>query len=349
MPALAAKLRRDGVALPPELRFSTHRHAWRTAHLTSELGRVTREFDQCGIQFLALKGPVLAQQLYGHPGMRQFGDLDLLVRPRDVARARLVLIKLGYEPQLRLSARQGSSYLRSGYELAFGLGADRHLVELQWGMVPRFYAMRFEVEALFHRAINIEFDGVKIRTLGREDLMLALCVHAAKHEWSQLGMLRDIMTLAQFDLDWEWILAEGGRLGILKILKFSMNAGRVLLCAELRHEVQSRMLDAAAIEFAGVVENNLRRDQEPESESFRYIRSQLAVRERWRDRTTFLWRLAFTSGIEEWKSIKLPEGLFPFYRTVRIARLLRRFSRTLRRLGRERDSWTVRAAPIPRA
>jgi hypothetical protein len=319
------------------------------AHLTSELRRITQEFDQRGIEFLALKGPALAEQLYGDPGMRQFGDLDLLVRPPDAARARAALICLGYEPQLRLSARQDKSYLHSGYEHAFGLGADRHLVELQWGIVPRFYAMRFQVEALFERAIEIEFDGLKIRTLGREDLMLVLCVHAAKHEWGELGMLRDIMALAQLDLDWDWILGEALRLGILRIIQISLSAGPMFLRAELPDEVQSRMLDPAAIPFVAVIESNLRGEQEPESESLRYIRSQLVVRERWRDRVRFVWRLAVTSGVGEWESVKLPDTLFPLYGVVRIGRLLGRTIRKPRQLARGHDSWSGQAAPIPRA
>jgi Uncharacterised nucleotidyltransferase len=86
--------------------------------------------------------------------------------------------------------------LRSGYEYVFGLSTDRNLVEVQWQIVPRFYSINFEMEGLFARSIELDFDGLRLRTLGREDLMLVLCVHAAKHEWVQLGMVRDIATSA---------------------------------------------------------------------------------------------------------------------------------------------------------
>src|SRR5438128_8896670 len=90
-------------------RFQTY--AMKALRFTAELARVTRAFADSGIEVLAHKGPALAQLLYRDPALRQFGDLDLLVRSGDVARSRLVLRQLGYEPQLQLSPRQEKAYL----------------------------------------------------------------------------------------------------------------------------------------------------------------------------------------------------------------------------------------------
>jgi Uncharacterised nucleotidyltransferase len=68
------------------------------------------------------------------------------------------------------------------------------------------------MEPLFQRSVEYEFEGMRARTLCNEDLMLVLCVHAAKHEWFQLGMVRDIAALARLELDWQWTMFEAGRL-----------------------------------------------------------------------------------------------------------------------------------------
>src|SRR5207249_4022853 len=135
--------------------------------------------------------------------LRSPSDLDLLVRPRNVVQTKAVLQQLGYEPQLQLSPRQEKAYLHSGYEYVFGLNDDRNLLELQWQILPRFYAVEFDIEPMFKQSIEIKIEGFRVRSLCREDLMLVLCVHAAKHGWAHLGMLRDIATLADFELDWE--------------------------------------------------------------------------------------------------------------------------------------------------
>jgi hypothetical protein len=324
LPAVHATLARTD-RQPPALRVRAHKHAWRILHFNVELTKIARRFDQHGIQFLAHKGLALAQLLYHDPAARQFGDLDFIVSSQDVPRAKAALMELGYEPGLHLSASQERSYLRSGYEYVFGLRAERNLVELQWQIVPRFCSIKFDIDAFFRRSIQIELDGLALRTLGHEDQMLVLCVHAAKHEWAQLGMLRDIAALMRFDLDWKWIIIEARRLGILTILQISLLAVRELFSVDLPVVLQSRPLVRDATELAHTVVTKLQKNREPATESLQYFRIQLKMRERLRDRGQFVWRLATTSGIEEWNSVRLPDRYFAFYRGVRIARLARRF------------------------
>ena len=324
LPALCAALASRN-RLPSALRVRAHKHAWRILHFTVELTKIARCFEQHGIPFLAHKGPALAKLLYGDPAIRQFGDLDLLVKPQDVPQARTALMALGYEPGLRLSARQEKSYLRSGYEYVFGLNSERNLVELQWQIVPRFYAINFDIDALFSRSIQIELDGLPLRTLGYEDQLLALSVHAAKHEWAQLGMLRDILTLTQFDLDWKWITAEARALGISRILQVSLLAVRELFSVDLPEAVESIPVSRGAAELPSTVVMNLQTNREPNLESLQFFGAQLQTRERWRDRAQFIWRLSTTPSVQEWESIRIPDRLFMLYRALRFARVMRRF------------------------
>jgi hypothetical protein len=309
--------------VPSTLRARAHKHAWRVLHFTAELQKIARCFEQRGIEFLAHKGPALAQLLYGDPAMRQFGDLDVIVKSRDFRRAKDVLIESGYDSNLRLSPRHEQALLRSGYECSFGLNSARNLVELQWQIVPRFYSINFDIDALFSRSMQVNLDDVALRTLGPEDLLMVLCVHAAKHEWVQLGMLRDIAALMNFDLDWNWIVAEARRLGIIKILQVSLLAANKLFNVSCRKELPSANEDTA--ELASAVVSRLQHNYEPDTESIRYFRAQLQSRERWLDRARFVWRLATTPSVQEWESIQIPDRYFAAYRGVRIARLMKRF------------------------
>jgi hypothetical protein len=323
IPAMHAALTgMNGV--PSTVRVRAHKHAWRVLHFTVELMKIARCFEQRGIEFLAHKGPVLGQLLYGNPAMRQFGDLDVMVRPRDFALAKDALIQLGYDPgRLRLSPRQEKSFLRSGYECSFGLNSERNLVELQWQIVPRFCSISFDVDALFSRSIQLNLDGVFLRTMGHEDLLLVLCVHAAKHEWAQLGMLRDIAALANFDLDWSWIIAEARRLGILKILQVSLVALSELFDTSLPTQLPPPTEGTANLASALIA--RLQHNYEPHTESVRYFRAQLRSREQWLDRARFVWRLATTPSVQDWQAVQIPDRYFALYRGVKIARLMKRF------------------------
>jgi len=289
---------------------------------SAELARITQAFGDARIEVLAHKGPVLSQLLYGDPAARQFGDLDLLVSSEEVARAKTVLRELGYRVQLQLSPRQEREYLRSGYEYVFALNDQRNLLELQWQILPRFYAVEFDLEAMFGRSIGLNLEGFRVLSLGREDLMLVLCVHAAKHGWAHLGMLRDIATLADMEIDWDWIFGEASRMGISRILAISLGLPRRFLSCPSPDALTAKFVDVE--KFAEAIETKLCAGGEPDTQSLRYFHEFAWSRERWRDRARFWVRLALTPSVGEWEAVRLPDWLLPAYRAVRIGRLLKR-------------------------
>ncbi len=303
-------------------RFQKHIH--RVLRFSAELARIAQHFAASEIPMLAQKGPALAQLLYGDPAMRQFGDLDILVATEDVPRAEAALLKLGYEQRLHLTQRQKKAYIQSGYEYVFGLSTERNLLELQWRIGARFYSIDFDMSALFERSVELQLEGFPVRTLGAEDLMLVLCVHAAKHEWAQLGMIRDIATLAESSLNWRWIQTEAQRLGILRILKISLHLARDLFHCNIPEDLGT---SASAVEqFCRRITSRMENGVESNPESRDYFLRMMRLRERWADRARFAWRLATTPSVGEWQSLELPDSLFHLYRCVRALRLLRRFS-----------------------
>src|SRR5450432_92092 len=78
-----------------QLLLSTRTCTLQNLRHAAALHRVLAAFETRGIDVLAFKGPVSAWSLYTDPGLRHMADLDLLVRPRDAARAVGMLIELG--------------------------------------------------------------------------------------------------------------------------------------------------------------------------------------------------------------------------------------------------------------
>ena len=65
-------------------------------------------------------------------------------------------------------------YIASGYEWTFDSPAGRNLLELQWALQPRFYAVDFDMDGLFERAVNVAVVGRRVKTPPSEDLLLVL-------------------------------------------------------------------------------------------------------------------------------------------------------------------------------
>jgi hypothetical protein len=297
-------------------------NARQTLWFSAELARIAGKFRQAGIGVLAYKGPTLAQMLYGDVSSRQYSDLDLLVHPADVRAAQAILRELGYDPHSRFTEAQQNAYLRSGYECVFDAAHGRNLIELQWRIVPAFYSIPFDVEGFFRRAIPMEVERAPLKTLSAEDLLLVLCAHAAKHGWTKLSWILDIAELSQSHIaDWSRVLNDARDLGICRIVAIAFVLSRRLLQKEIPKPLTSLTEDPGAQEIAQELVPRLVAGEEYDVLSPAYFRLMLRARERWRERTLFLARLAFTPSAGEWEALRLPPALFPLYPLVRMVRL----------------------------
>ncbi len=310
-PGLEALRRKD--------QSNAHRALW----LTVELLNICRHLQARGLEVLPYKGPVLAEALYGNVALRQFSDLDLLIRSEDLPRIKVALAELGYAPGLRLAQAAERDYLKSGYEYTFDGARGRNLLEIKWQILPRFYAIGFDVSDFFRRAALMTIEGQKLHTLCDQDLMLVLCVHAAKHAWRQISWLSDIARLARSrTLDWVALRTEAERLGIVRIVTLTFLLAHRLLGAELPAQFGAE--NAIAEDLTQRIVNLIVADEEFDPETIAYFRLMTELRERRRDRVSFWWRLLVTPGAGEWSAVQLPPPLFPLYRVVRVGRLARR-------------------------
>ena len=313
---------------PPDsiaaLRQSQEANARHILWLTRELLRILEKLESCSVAVLPYKGSVLAEILYGNVSMRQFSDLDLLIHSSDLPRIKSALAELGYEPRVQLTQREERDYLESGYEYTFDHHLGRNLVEVQWRILPRFYSVDFDVDGFFQRAVPRTVSGMTLRTLSAEDLLLVLCVHAAKHAWQQLSWLCDIAELARSQqINWNAVEEKSKRLGIQRMVAISL-----FLAHRLLEGAPSKLCLGGGF---GSIENltneiipTLAEGTDHNTESISYFWLMIRVRERWQDRIKFIWRLILTPSVGEWSAIRLPAQLFPLYRVVRIFRLLSR-------------------------
>jgi putative nucleotidyltransferase-like protein len=306
--------------------YQTNLH--RTLFLARELIRVLDHFEALGIDVLPYKGLALAEALYGDIALRQAGDIDLLIRSRDLSRIKAALKEVGYSPHLLLNEAEERAYLASGYECAFDSALGRNLLEVQWALQPRFYAVDFDMDAVFRRAIAVSVAGRNMKTPSAEDLFLILSLHAAKHGWGRLIWLCDIAQLLKSSaLNWNWIGETAQSLGILRILQVTLLLTNRLLGTVVPAAAEKTLsADPAALALADEIAPQVGRATPHNVESLSYFRLMMRLRERRADRIRFLQRLAFTPGPGEWKSVRLPAPLFPLYRLVRLGRLATRLA-----------------------
>jgi Uncharacterised nucleotidyltransferase len=319
------------IEIPPNelrtLRDSYHRNLHKALFLSRELIRILQHLAVLGIEVLPYKGLALAETMYGDIALRHSGDIDLLIHPQDLARVAAAVRDLGYSPHASLSPPEQRAYLRSGYELSFDGEAGPNLLEVQWALQPRFYAVDYDMTGIFERAVSVSVTGFATKTLSPEDSFLVLSLHAAKHVWGRLIWLRDIAQIvAMPSLDWSWIEVQGRELGIARLLGVTLLLANKLLAAPIPQPARSFTGDSAA-DLVEEIQAHIVHEEAFDVESLRYFRLMLRLRERRSDRLRFLARLALTPGPNEWKAVSLPAPLFPLYRLVRLVRIAARMAR----------------------
>lgn len=321
--------------LPPEiertLRSGYEANLRRTLWFTAELARIMQHFQRSQLRVVPYKGPLLAQLLYRDLGLRSFSDLDFLISPMDFERAKQALSEIRYRPAKDFTPAVERLWLRTGYERSFDGAAGKNLIELQWALLPYFYGVDLHqndlrVEDLLARSGRTVVSGCEVPCLAPEDSLLALCLHAGKHLWLRLIWLADIAeTLRTQTIDYSLVFSRARPLGIARILGISFWLAQNVLHSELPEPAEEIILADPQVpvlgrEFAG----RLARGATYDFESTEYFRLILKLRERSGDRWRYLWRLVWTPGVGDVAAMRLPEGLFPAYRIVRIGRLLRR-------------------------
>ena len=308
-------------------RYQTNIH--KTLLVAREMIRVLDRLSALGIAAMPYKGVALAESMYGDMALRQSGDIDLFIRAQDFVGIKSAVAELGYAPHMPLSPTEERAYLISGYECAFDSDAGRNLLEVQWALQPRFYAVDLTVESLFRRAVSVTVAGREMKMPSPEDLLLILSVHAAKHVWERLIWLCDIAQIIKLpNLNWPWIADQARILGVARILHVTLLLANRLLEATIPASVESATRgDHTAFTLADEIYAQITEDAKCDVESTRYFRLMLRLRERRLDRMKFLQRLVFTPGPSEWKAIRLPAPMFPLYRLVRLSRLAARLAR----------------------
>jgi Uncharacterised nucleotidyltransferase len=306
-------------------RYQTNVH--KSLFLTRELIRILGCLDALGIEALPYKGLVLSEMYHGDMALRQSGDLDLFVRERDVLRIKSVVRDLGYTVRVPIPEEAEGDYISSGYECSFDSAAGKNVLELQWALQPRFYAVDFDMDGLFDRAVRVTVAGCALKTPSAEDLILVLSVHAAKHVWGRLIWLCDIAQIMKVEnLNWSWIAARARELGAARILRITLLLANQFFGTATPQPLENSIkADQSANAFAGEISGSVIRGVSYEENQLAYFRLMMRLRERWSDRIRFFSRLAFTPGPGEWEAVQLPKSAFPLYRLVRLVRLASRF------------------------
>ncbi len=349
--------------VPAEVLKRLRQHSSSSAHYnlyrTGELIKLLRLFDLNGIAALPFKGPVLALAAYGNLGLRDYGDLDILVRPRDVLKTKRILIGCGYRLVTQPGRHKEPRFSQRNKDLIFDSRDGRVRVELHWRLTGRHFDFPLDLNSLWARPETISLAGSVVRTLAPEDLLLYLCMHGSRHGWERLLWICDVAELLRTHsrMDWELLARKAQRLGSRRTLALGLILARDLLGMELPKDVWRKVqVEPDAESLALHLQKSLFQNEEGDRGISYWHDIHLRMRERSSDRLRLRWhylrrylRLALVPNERDHAMLELPPALPFLYYLLRPFRLIRTFGiqelkkRTVR--GRQEDNHVLPSRP----
>lgn len=312
-----------------------HLNALRNKFLTNELIKLLELFENNGIAVIPYKGPVLAIYIYGDVALRQFTDLDILVHPRDVLKAKELLINHGYEPYTSLNHIEEESLIESSYQYKFRKKDGKvNLLELHWQIASKYPAAinqfnPFDVElaAFWERLEPVSLFGKRLLTFPAEDLLLLLSIHATKDSWRSLKLLFDLnqLLINHPEIDLQRLLDSTENPGKRRIILLGLFLVHHLLETALPEEILPKLNEQPVAKLAAKAQKNLFSDSTFDVWQFQKIAWHLQLINSLQGRVMYIcWFIGskFLPTHADVNFLLLPHNLSFLYYLIRPVRLV---------------------------
>ena len=207
-----------------------------------ELVRVIAGMRRRHIDPVPFRGPVLETSIYREPGLREYADMDLMVRREEVASAIEAIEAVGYRLSSRQQQRGLALCLRQGDALEF-VQEGAVTIDLHWCFSNKSFDFRLDSESLRRDVESVEMGGLRVSVYDPRSTLAILCGHQAKHRWRRLNWLCDIAALVDTcgRMDWSSALKTARDAGGERIVLTTLELTRILLGVTLPDEVALRL------------------------------------------------------------------------------------------------------------
>ena len=176
-------------------------NTFKMLQLSAEMNEIGKLFADQEINTLFMKGPILAQHLFGDISLRTSKDLDLLIPLDQLEKAQRILEGLGYE-QVEALESLFNEWKWRFKDISFYHPEKEIQVELHWRLND-WPAKEPSFKELWSRRRVSNVIQQPCYFLGEGDLFYYLVTHGARHGWFRLRWLMDVQKLIEQSMDWQ--------------------------------------------------------------------------------------------------------------------------------------------------
>ena len=303
-------------------------NTYRNFLLTGKLLRILKLFKQHNILAVPFKGPALAEMVYGDLALRSFVDLDILIHPKNAARAIHLMIQQGYQPSVKLNVDQLKAYIKKEYSVEMFRKNATEIIELHWELTGRYLPCPFTLGDFERRLKQESLAGKNVCQFPSEELLLYLCIHGAKDAWNRLEAILSVAELIRTSpgLDWIHVQTLSQKMKCKRILLVGLYLASHLFDANLPEPITKKIeADPIIKKMAKMIYHHLFHKQllpSPIPINSDFSAFHFKIRDSLLDKIRYGLSLIFKPSRQEWRYFPLPASLSFLHYLLRPARLI---------------------------
>jgi len=298
--------------------------------MSIELIYITKLLKTHGIDSLTFKGPVLSKIAYGDITLRQYGDIDILIKKRDRLKMILLLENEGYIPEIQLKTHTKETFIKAVNVIAFYHKSSKIRIEIHWELLSKNYAVNWHEDTLWENNHSIQINNNHLPILTIELHLIYLCVHSAKHLYERIEWICDIDRLirSNANIDWNYILYHSKKMGITRMLYLGLTLSYILFDLEIPNTVQKHINKDTEIPklINKIIKINFSNTSKSKK-GFYIFRLLLNMRENHADKVKLFYKGITTAKFDDFLFLQLPKPLTFLYPIVRLFRLIKKYSK----------------------
>ena len=295
----------------------------KTLQMIAEFIKILRALEQSGIRVIVIKGFPLAYQLYGDITLRTSRDIDILVNPEEIYKAREIIEKHGYIWDHALASATNSRFnkwMEIEKHIEYWHPGLETCIELHWRL--DILGMDLPHSLIEDSKESLQLLGQSIQVLGKEESLMYLTIHGAAHAWFRVKWLLDIdIIIRKGDFSWGKLFQMAHSLGAKAVLHQVMILLRELLDTPLpkfltdaiENDTRAQHLASMALRHItdshGMIDKTLK---EKIYFIFRLKLYQQRLKSGWRNHM-FYFSKCFLPSDEDFRLISLSDRMYFFY------------------------------------
>jgi hypothetical protein len=271
----------------------------RNISLFQSIEKIALSFKKEHIDNIVFKGLMLAGSVYKDIGLRPMGDVDFLLRRKDVAKADQILRRNGFHPEFELKDFENLSSGQYRNSLVYrSTDSVSVSVHIHWHVVNfspfhKSVLQKINLDRVWHESVPFHIGKAEIRTFSLHHQIIFLSMHALNHSFHPLVRLCDINELLRSEKEqiiWDSLINEAFAFNLSKSVYYVL----YLLSEMFDAEIPQSVLDRLRPRRIGMIERT-------------FLSSVLAgtpiltgewliffgMNETLKDRFSFLWELLF--------------------------------------------------------